>query len=175
MVPGLKILNNFACEVTMEKAWQDVLDHFHYGIYLVTTVSDEGSNGMIASWVTQCSHEPPLVAVGIRKNRLSHEQLMKSWKFCINVLPRESAGIIKQFKIPDWKKKFDPFKHAPAPSGLPVLDDCIGYLDCSLEHTVDTGDHTLFIGRIRAGAMRKNGKAIALSTSDYDGVYRGSK
>ena len=51
----------------MEKEWQDVLDKFHYGIYLITVSSAEGYNGMIASWVTQCSHEPPLVAMAIRK------------------------------------------------------------------------------------------------------------
>ncbi|MBN1380975.1 MAG: flavin reductase [Deltaproteobacteria bacterium] len=159
----------------MEKAWQDVLDRFPYGIYLVTTVADEGNNGMIASWVTQCSHEPPLVALAIRKNRLSHGQILKTGKFCINVLPKESAGMIGQFKIPDWKKKFDPFPHEPSPNGLPVLDDCIGYVDCSLETTLDAGDHTLFIGKIKAGAMKNTGKTATLSTADYDGVYRGSK
>lgn len=159
----------------MEKAWQDVLDRFHYGIYLVTTASDEGENGMIASWVTQCSHEPPLVAVGIRKNRLSHEQILNAGKFCINVLPKGSVDMIKQFKIPDWKKKFDAVKHTPSVRGLPVLEECVGYLDCSLESTVDTGDHTLFIGRITAGAMKNAGKTITLSTADYNGVYRGSK
>ena len=50
----------------MEKSMQDVLDKFHYGIYLVTISARDGYNGMIASWVTQCSHEPPLVAVAIR-------------------------------------------------------------------------------------------------------------
>lgn len=159
----------------MEKTWQDVLDRFHYGIYLVTTSSTEGFNGMIASWVTQCSHEPPLIAVGIRKNRLSHEQIRVSGKFCLNVLSQESLGMIHQFKIPDWKKKFDPFKHAPSSNGLPVLDECIGWLDCSLESMIDTGDHTLFIGRITAGAIKNAGKTTTLSTADYQGIYRGSK
>ncbi|MBN1662075.1 MAG: flavin reductase [Deltaproteobacteria bacterium] len=159
----------------MEKAWQDVLDRFYYGIYLVTTSSADGFNGMIASWVTQCSHEPPLIAMGIRKNRLSHEQILQSGKFCINVLPKESIDMIKGFKISDWQKKFDGLKHIPSPNGLPVLDECIGWLDCLLENTINTGDHTLFIGRITAGGMKNAGKTITLSTADYDGVYRGTK
>lgn len=159
----------------MEKTWQDVLDRFLYGIYLVTISTAEGYNGMIASWVTQCSHEPPLVALAIRKKRISHEQILHSKKFCINVLPRESADMIKQFKISDWTKKFSMCGYQLSANGLPVLDYCIGYLECSLESTFDTGDHTFFIGKIIAGEMKNPAQTSTLSTSDYDGVYRGSK
>ena len=159
----------------MEKEWQDVLDKFHYGIYLITVSSAQGYNGMIASWVTQCSHEPPLVATAIRKNRLAHQQILESGTFCMNVLPRESVDRIKQFKIADWRKKFDPVKYTLSPNGLPVLDDCVGYLDFSLDCTIDTGDHTLFIGRIKAGGIVKASETMTLSTANYKGVYRGSQ
>jgi len=159
----------------MEEAWQDVLDRFHYGIYLITISAAEGFNGMIASWVTQCSHEPPLLVLAIRKNRLSHGQILHSRKFCLNVLPQESAAMIKQFKIADWTKKFSTCRYQLSANGLPVLDDCIGYLDCALENTIDTGDHTVFIGKIIAGEIKSTAKTITLSTSDYDGVYRGAK
>lgn len=158
----------------MEKAWQDVLDRFSYGIYLVTLATSDGYNGMIASWVTQCSHEPPLLALAIRNNRLSRDQILTSRKFCVNVLPRESAEMIRQFKIPDWKNKFAGAPHFLSNAGLPVLDACIGYLECNLEQTIDTGDHTLFIGRIISGAMKNPSSAVTLSTADYDGVYRGA-
>jgi len=159
----------------MEKEWQDVFDRFTYGIYLITVSTDEGPNGMIASWVTQCSHEPPRMALAIRKNRLSHGQIIASQKFCINVLPRESAGLMKNFKISDWTKKFSSCHYTLSPNDLPVLEDCIGYLDCSLERTIDTGDHTLFIGNVIAGGMKNAGKTETLSTIDYDGIYRGSQ
>lgn len=158
----------------MEQAWQDVFDRFMYGIYLITIADAEGYNGMIASWVTQCSHEPPRVALAIRKNRLSHGQILKTKKFCLNVLPRENAKTIGNFKIPDWQNKFRGARYTLSPSGLPVLDDCIGYLDCRLGQTVDAGDHTLFIGQIVAGGMKNPGKTETLSTLDYGGVYRGS-
>lgn len=159
----------------MEKQWQDVLDRFHYGIYLVTIAAGGEFNGMIASWLTQCSHEPPLVALAIRSNRLSHAQILETGKFCINVLPRECAGIIGRFKIADWKNKFRAFPFTLSPAGLPVLDDCIGWLDCSPDRTIDTGDHTLFIGRITGGGMKNAHKTDTLSTADYAGVYRGVK
>lgn len=158
----------------MEKTWQEVLDRFSYGIYLVTISTANGLNGMIASWVAQCSHEPPRIALALRKNRLSHGQILETEKFCINVLPRELAGMIKNFKIADWKNKFSATGHCLSPSGLPVIDNCIGYLDCVLDSAVDTGDHTLFIGTIVSGGMKNPDKTETLSTADYDGAYRGS-
>ncbi|HQI82638.1 MAG TPA: flavin reductase family protein, partial [Deltaproteobacteria bacterium] len=91
----------------MEKSWQDVLDRFHYGIYLVTIAADGLYNGMIASWVAQCSHTPPLITLAIRKNRLSHDQIMQTGRFTFNLLPRDALGLLGQFKIPAWRRKFD--------------------------------------------------------------------
>lgn len=157
----------------MEKAWQDVLDKFHYGIYLITITADGGYNGMIASWVTQCSHEPPLVAVAIRNNRLTRSQVMSTGKFAINVLPSDALDSIKNFKVPDWKKKFDAVDYGISPHGSPVLNKALGFLDCVVERTLDTGDHTLFIARVRSGELNKEGKP--LTTVEYSGVYRGEK
>ncbi|HOO37479.1 MAG TPA: flavin reductase family protein [Deltaproteobacteria bacterium] len=157
----------------MERSWQDVLDTFHYGIYLVTITADGGHNGMIASWVTQVSHDPPLVALAIRKNRLSHTQIKTSGKFSINVLPKNLLGLVRQFKIPDWKKKFDGIEYELSPHGTPVIKEALGYLDCMVERTVDAGDHTLFISRITAGEMKRKGDT--LSTDQYNSVYRGDK
>lgn len=158
----------------MEKSCQDVFDRFIYGIYLITISTAEGANGMIASWVTQCSHEPPRLALAIRKNRLSHGQILETQKFCVNVLPRKLASTIKNFKIADWKNKFNTAGYLLSANGLPVLDECIGYLDCFVDQTVDAGDHTLFIGQIVAGGMKNPDETKTLSTFDYDGVYRGT-
>jgi flavin reductase (DIM6/NTAB) family NADH-FMN oxidoreductase RutF len=158
----------------MEKKIQDVLDRFSYGIYLVTIATPEGYNGMIASWLTQCSHEPPRLALAIRKNRLSHAQILETKKLCLNVLPRSFAGSIKNFKIADWKSKFDTVSNSLSAGGLPVVDECIGYLECEVEQWLDAGDHTLFIVRIIAGGMVNPGKSPGLTTLDYGGVYRGT-
>jgi flavin reductase (DIM6/NTAB) family NADH-FMN oxidoreductase RutF len=157
----------------MEKALQDVLDRFHYGIYLITIAADGLYNGMIASWVVQCSHEPPLVALAIRRNRLSHGQVMHAGKFTINLLPKQAMKLVKQFKIPDWKHKFDGIGHELSPQGNPVIEDAVGYLDCVVERAIETGDHTLFLGRITGGALKKEEDVI--STVQYPGRYRGDK
>jgi len=156
----------------MQKAWQDVLDRFRYGIYLVSIQIEDADNAMIASWVTQCSHEPPMVGVAIRNNRLSCSQIEQAGAFCISVLPRESLGLIKRFKIPDWRHKFDGLPCRRTPQGALVPQDVIGFLECAVEHTISAGDHTLFIGRVIGGEFLSD--AQVLSTADYGGSYRGT-
>lgn len=156
----------------MQYSWQEVLDKFPYGIYLVTIKADGLYNGMIASWVTQCSHEPPLIALAIRKNRLSHSQLLQSGEFGISVLPQEAAHIVKQFKIPQWQRKFEGLDYDFSDRGNPVLKIAIGYLDCVVEKSIDAGDHSLFIAKIAAGKLLNVGQAF--STVEYEGKYRGN-
>jgi flavin reductase (DIM6/NTAB) family NADH-FMN oxidoreductase RutF len=157
----------------MERSWQDVLDRFHYGIYLVTVASDGMYNGMIASWVTQCSHEPPLVALAVRNSRLSREQITRSGAFTLNLLPVNARPMVGRFKIPDWRRKFDGVDYELSPHGAPVLKDAVGYLDFSVERMVETGDHVLFVARVVSGGIVKDGEA--LSTREYPGRYRGDR
>ena len=157
----------------MEKAWQDVLDRFHYGIYLVTISADGLHNGMIASWVGQCSHTPPLVTLAIRKNRLSQGQIMQSGRFTLNLLSRDALTLLSRFKVPDWKHKFDGIEYELSPGGNPVIGGALGYLDCVVERAIDTGDHTLFIGRVTGCTLKKAEEA--LTTIQYQGRYRGDK
>jgi flavin reductase (DIM6/NTAB) family NADH-FMN oxidoreductase RutF len=157
----------------MEKSWQEVLDRFHYGIYLVTLTADGFYNGMIASWVAQCSHTPPLITLAIRKNRLSHSQILQTGNFTINLLPKDALPIVNQFKIPDWKLKFDNIQFKLSTRGNPVLETALGYLDCFVERIIDTGDHTLFIGKIVGGELKKQEEP--LNTTQYPGRYRGDK
>ncbi|MCD6280538.1 MAG: flavin reductase [Deltaproteobacteria bacterium] len=158
----------------MERLWQDVLDRLIYGIHLITINIDGVYNGTIVSWLTQCSYEPTLLALAIRKGRLSHEQLLRSEKVCINLLPRETPSMIKRFKIPDWQNKFEGIEYFHTPMNGRVIENAVAYLDCSLEKTIDPGgDHTLFIVKVLDGKMLKP-KSLLLTTEDYDSVYRGN-
>ncbi len=158
----------------MERPWQEVLDRLIYGIHLITIGIDDTYNGTIVSWLTQCSYDPPLLALAIKKERLSHDQILNSGRLCINILPRKTPAMIKRFKIPDWENKFDAIEYFHTPMKGRVIKKAVAYMDCILEKTVDPGgDHTLFIVRVLDGKMLKP-KSLLLTTEDYDSVYRGN-
>jgi len=82
-------------------------------------------------------------------------------------------GLLNQCKIPAWRRKFDGVEYDLSPEGNPVIKGSLGYLDCVVERAVDTGAHTLFIGRVTGGSLKREGEA--LTTAQYPGRYRGDK
>lgn len=152
--------------------WQKVLDRFTYGIYIVSIKDGQSDNAMIASWVTQCSHEPPLIGVAIRRNRLSHSQILNSGVFSIGILPHDENMLVKRFKISDWRNKFEGLETRRTIIGNLMPQSVIGYLDLELVNAIETGDHTIFIGKALSGEFLND--IEPMTVKDYDGCYRGN-
>ena len=155
----------------MKEEWIQALGTMTYGIYVLTTHYKEEINGMIASWVSQISFEPPLIMVGVHPNRHSHHMIEKSGCFALHILDKKQSQFMSRFKGPDPQAKFSDLQWETGKTGCPIIKDCIAYLDCSLKTSYTPGNHTLFIGEVVDGKMFSQGEPY--NTSDYDGVYLG--
>ena len=142
-----------------------------YGIYVLTSRQETTINGMIASWVSQISYEPPLIMVAIHPNRYSHGLIAQSGYFALHSLAREQKALLARFKGPDPAAKFSSLAWHDGVTGCPVLADCIGCLECRVTQTLAPGNHTLFIGEVVNAEF--NGEKVPLSTLDYEGCYLG--
>jgi flavin reductase (DIM6/NTAB) family NADH-FMN oxidoreductase RutF len=147
--------------------------HMTYGIYVLTTRYENIINGMIASWVSQVSYEPPLIMVAVHPNRYSHDLLKKSGHFALHILDREQMDLLARFKSPDPESKFASVAWREGMTGCPILTDCIGSLECRIQQTLSPGNHTLFFGHVVNTVF--NEKNIPLCTIDYEGCYLGKK
>ena len=168
----------------MKKEWTPAFEQMTYGIYVLTTASQGRINGMIASWVTQVSHDPPLVMAAVHPNRYSHSLLEDCPYFGLHVLSRSQAPLLKTFKGPDPAQKFDGIDWETKKTGVPVLKDCLAWFELETQTTLAPGTHTLFIGQVvnagGSGPGPNMGADIKstdkpLSTLDYEGCYRGDK
>lgn len=130
------------------------------GLFVLTARRGRDETGMLASWVQQCSFDPPQVTVAVNKARGVLEWLPDGAAFVLNVLPEGG----KQF-VAHFGKGFAPGE--PAFEGLevrrdrempPVLLSAHAYLVCRVAGQVDAGDHVLVIGRVTAGAVLHDGK-----------------
>ena len=60
---------------------------FTTGVTLLTTLRDDGSvKAMIANSVTSVSLDPPLVLVCVGHGRNTHEYIVSTGRYCVNVL-----------------------------------------------------------------------------------------
>ncbi len=147
------------------------MSHMTYGIYVLTTRHEDTINGMIASWVSQVSYDPPLVMVAVHPNRYSHGLIAQSGFFALHSLNNNQKDFLKRFKGPDPLAKFSALAWHDGVTGSPILDDCIGCMECRVIQTLSPGNHTLFIGEVVEAVF--NGEETPLSTLDYEGCYLG--
>jgi flavin reductase (DIM6/NTAB) family NADH-FMN oxidoreductase RutF len=142
-----------------------------YGIYVLTTAHEQEMNGMIASWVSQVSHAPPLVMVAVHPNRYSHHLILRSKAFALHALSRGQEHLIRRFKGPEPTAKFSNLGWFQGKTRCPILEKCLGYVECELRATYEPGNHTLFIGEVVEAGTAEEGEPM--STLDYHGVYLG--
>lgn len=155
----------------MDNNWVRAIGNMTYGIYVLTTAYENKINGMIASWVSMISYDPPLVMVAVHPNRYSHTLIEKSGVFALNILAVQQNSYLTRFKAADTDAKFTGIRWERGKTGCPILNNCIGYIDCVVEKRIKPGNHTLFFGKIvNAGAFKDQ---LPLTTLGYEGVYLG--
>ncbi len=155
----------------MKQQWQSALGMLPCGIYVLTVKTDDAVNGMIASWVTQVSYDPPLIAVAIHPNRYSHDMITKSRAFGLHVIDQSQKELLKRFKGPDPAEKFLGMDWKPGKTGVPILKDCLAWIELKVTEQLEPGNHTLFIARVMDAGVCSGGRP--LTTMDYDGMYVG--
>ena len=155
----------------IKAATRKTLEMITYGLYILTTKKGREINGMIASWVSQVSFSPPLVMVGVRTNRYSHKMIIDSRVFALNVLGKEESSLVGKFKGASPAEKFEGIRWESKTTGAPIITETLAYMDCRLVSSVDTGDHTIFIGEIVDADTLRDG--TPMTSQDYGKVYLG--
>jgi flavin reductase (DIM6/NTAB) family NADH-FMN oxidoreductase RutF len=140
----------------------EALGRIPSGLFVLTARGGGQETGMLASWVQQCSFDPPQVSAAVRKGRDVLDWLSDGAAFVVNVIPENGKALVAHFG-----KGFGPGE--PAFEGLevrrggetpPVLLASHAYLECRVAGRFDAGDHVLVIGRVVAGAVLHHGGPI---------------
>lgn len=132
-----------------------------YRAVLVTCIDREGKPNIISiAWIVPLSRNPPLLGVAISPKRYSYKLIMDSGEFVVNI-PTFSQRDEVMFCGSTSGATTDKFKEAkltPAKAKkvkAPIISECIAHIECQVEKTVETGDHTLFVGRVLAAYVRE--------------------
>jgi flavin reductase (DIM6/NTAB) family NADH-FMN oxidoreductase RutF len=128
------------------------LSHVTHGVYVLSTRRGRQLAAMTAAWVTQVSEYPPGVGVAVKATNYTHDAILASETFALSILSEEQVDVATHFGSgsSEFEEKFAGVPFQRAPSGSPVLLDCLAYLDCRLINTTRMGDYTIFIGEVTA-------------------------
>ena len=124
------------------------------GLYVVTTKCDDKEDAVLASWVNQCAFEPPAVTIALATLRSARLLVEASEAFIVNVLPKEDMTLLKHFSRPP-EEIFKGVKTRKGFNGIKILTDAVSYLECEVTHSMQAGDHVLYVGEIVGGNTLK--------------------
>jgi flavin reductase (DIM6/NTAB) family NADH-FMN oxidoreductase RutF len=145
-------------------------------LVLIGSRAGDVRNAMTASWVSQVSMEPVLLAVGVDNDALTHRLIAAGGSFSVNLWNAEDTRVFVKFSKPatdDGATLNDRPVHA-ATTGAPVFDEAVAWMDCEVRHSLDLGTHTLFVGELVDAAINDDAARPA-STQDTRMKYGGVK
>jgi len=125
-------------------------------VVLVTAAYKGRMNLMTAAWTTPISSRPKLVGVAIHPGRFTHDLIKRSGEFALNIPGRPLAEKVRLCGSVSGENVEDKFelagltpveaKHVRAP----LIEECLGHLECAVVDAIELGDHTLFVGEVVA-------------------------
>ncbi len=125
------------------------------GSLCVVTPKSEAPTGILTSWVSQATFNPPGVTVAIAKDRAEGLLDHAGDAFVLNIL-REGRNLRRYFQkaAAPGENRFEEIETQSASNGCPILADALAYLECTIENRLDCGDHWLLY------AIVENGKVL---------------
>jgi flavin reductase (DIM6/NTAB) family NADH-FMN oxidoreductase RutF len=128
--------------------FRHVLGNYPTGVTVVTAVGPDGDPvGMAVGSFTSVSLDPPMVAFLPTKKSSSFPRIKAARSFCINILSFDQEDLCRKFAV-SGGDKFAGVAWRPAPSGAPIIDGSVAWIDCIHEQIFETGDHYIAVGKV---------------------------
>jgi flavin reductase (DIM6/NTAB) family NADH-FMN oxidoreductase RutF len=130
-------------------------------VTLVTTSWRGNTNVMPAVFVTPLSIDPPLIGVAVHPARHTHDMIKFSEEFALNIPTAQllhhvqyvgSVSGVDLNKLELTRLPTFAARHVDAP----LLEGCVGWIECGVHDAFTIGDHTLFIGKVVAAQAEKD-------------------
>jgi 3-hydroxy-9,10-secoandrosta-1,3,5(10)-triene-9,17-dione monooxygenase reductase component len=127
--------------------FRTVLGHFASGVVVVTGRGGSGPAGFTCQSFFAASLQPPLVLISPQLSSTSWPRVAESGAFCVNVLTEAHEALSRTFAV-SGGDKFQGVGWSPGPTGSPVLEDALAWIDCRIHQVHEAGDHLLVLGRV---------------------------
>ena len=126
---------------------------FATGVTVITmpTKEEAGAWGMTANSYTSLSLDPPLILICVDKSTRTHQYLLDTEVWAVNILAGDQEKVSRIFAMKDYNEERTmvgtPYHRGQ--SGAPIIDGALAYLECRTYAMYEGGDHTIFVGEIQ--------------------------
>jgi flavin reductase len=149
--------------------FRSIFGHFPTGVTIVTTAAGEELQGMTANAVASLSLDPVLVLVCVDQGTHTYRVLEAGGVFAVNILGEHQEDVSRLFA-----KHAEPEigtlrgqRFTLGSTGAPILEDCLGYVECRVAGVHEGGDHSIFIGEVVDGRIVADVKPLVFFRGRY--------
>ena len=152
-----------------EAAKKTVMRLFTYGLYAVSVRDGDDVNAFTANWICQASFDPPMLMVAVENEGRSIGMMRRAGVFGVSVYEtgqRELAGHFGR-KSATHPHKLAASVWEPGVTGVPLLSDTLGHLECRIRGELPSGDHTIFVGEVVEARVQREGEPLAQKETGF--------
>jgi len=151
-------------------SFRQALGHFLTGVTIITTTSPSGEPvGMTANAFTSVSLDPPLVMVGVARSAASFPAMEQTQRYAVHILHHGQHEVSRAFarSASDGSDKFAGVAWHWSADDLPLLDDCLARLRCTVTQRIELGDHVGYIGHVDTAESENAAPPLAFFRGRY--------
>lgn len=124
------------------------LGSFATGVTVVSALAADGTPiGMTISSFNSVSLDPPLILWSLALTSPNIEAFRQTRHYAINVLSASQQNLSDRFASKTGNR-FAGLHTQPGLDGIPLIEDCCAWFECSHEAQYPGGDHLIFVGRV---------------------------
>ena len=145
-----------------------------YGMYVISTMSNDKKVGCFVNTVTQITAENPIISVSVNKLNYTNEALKQNKKFAVSILSEKTdASVISKFGFYSSRDvdKFEGMEHEIIDNIPVVKNNICGYMICEVINVVECETHDVFFARVLD--TKKENDYKPMTYSYYHEVIKG--
>lgn len=134
-----------------DPAWfRYVLGQYPTGVCVITAQPEDGPPiGMVVGSFSSVSMHPPLVGFypSVTSETWPHLQRARNW--CVNILAAHQSDVCRRIATAPLRQRFEGVAWRPAPSGAPIIEGAVAWIDCVPVAVHDAGDHKIALAEVQ--------------------------
>lgn len=152
---------------TEQAEFRDALRQFPSGVTIITTRHLGQLHGTTVSSFCSLSLQPPLILVCLDLRSTTHDLIIESKVFGVNILAEQAEALSQHFAR-STSDKFSGVAYRLGQSGIPLLENVLATLECRVTARYPGGDHTIFIGEVMATSIHSHSQPLLYFRSKYN-------
>jgi len=153
-------------QVVTGERFRAVLGHVPTSVAIVAGVVGGVPRGLSVGTFVPVSLSPPLVGFFVDRGSTSWPPISHVGAFVVSVLSADQAELSRRFAV-SQSDKFAGVAWHGAPSGHPVIEGAVAWVDCELASEIDAGDHVFVLCAVLGLGVETGGTPLLHHRGGY--------